>query len=212
MSDAGGLPRSLTERRHVESFWSLDRDGTDGQHPDRSGESRLGRGLSAQCDPTAAGPVRPMWGAQIRKKIRRDALTPRSSVDRPPGLRQYRASRGKWSTIRPLPRTMISAVRQRISSSSSETIFARTQTEAGEEKQNRIIAASTGRRSIWRRQHACDLFRREKSRRSGLAVFADPGNRSGEVARDLADRKRNRKNERSAVQRAGRTRADRLPV
>jgi hypothetical protein len=64
--------------------------------------------------------------------------------------------------------------------------LARTQTEAGKEKQNGIIAASSGCRSIRRRQYACDLFWREKSRRSGIAIFADPGNGKGKIAWNLA--------------------------
>ena len=108
--------------------------------------------------PTAAGPVRPMCGAQIRKKTRRDALTPRSQRRYAARASPTSRKRGNWSTIRPLPRTTISALRQRRSSSSSETISPARRPKAGEEEQNGIIAASSGCRSIGRGQHACDLF------------------------------------------------------
>ena len=175
-SDAGGLPRSRTWRRRVESFWLLGRGGIDGQHRGPSGGLRAWASARLTMWPTAAGPVRPIRGAQIRRKTRRDALTPRSS-------RRYRAraspmseSSGKWSTIRPLPRTTISPARQRISSSSSETISpARRPSRASRSKM------AWSRRPLSVDRSVADSTRSTSSgeRNAGdhvLTIFADHGN------------------------------------
>ena len=134
----------------------------------------------------------------MRRKTRRDALTPRSS-------RMYRArasptseSSGKWSTIRPLPRTTISPARQRMSSSSSATTSpprrpsrASRSKIAWSRRPLRVdpVAASTRSTSLGERNAGGTDWR--YLRNMGTAL-----ERSREV---WPHRRRNRKNDRSAV-------------
>ena len=89
--------------------------------------------------------------------------------------------------------------------------LARAQTKSGKEKQDRIVPAPAGRRSIGCRQTRVYFFRREKGGRSGLAVFADPGNGRSEIDCQIwPERKRKRQNDRSAVASSRTYSADRL--
>jgi hypothetical protein len=67
--------------------------------------------------------------------------------------------------------------------------LARAQTKSCEEKQDRIIPPSPGRRSIGYRQSTRYFFRREKGGRSRLAVFADSGHGRSEIDCQMAGEK-----------------------
>jgi hypothetical protein len=67
--------------------------------------------------------------------------------------------------------------------------LARAQTKSCEEKQDRIVPTSPGRRSVGCRQSTRDFFRREKGGRSRLAVFADSGHGRSEVDCQMAGKK-----------------------
>jgi hypothetical protein len=63
------------------------------------------------------------------------------------------------------------------------------QAEPGKQKQNRVIAAPGRCRSIRFRQDTLDFLRGKKSRRNGLAVLANGGNRRRQISCNPAGHK-----------------------
>lgn len=120
-SGAGEPPRFRIWRLRVESFWLLIRGGIGGKHRGPGDVPRLVLTPAVQYGQRPPAPSAHYGAPMCVGRPVATRLTPRSS-------RMYRArasptseSSGKWSTIRPLPRTTISPARQRMSSSSSVT-------------------------------------------------------------------------------------------
>jgi len=187
-SDDEVLPQSPVERLHGESSALLSHGGTGGRRRARSGESPLARAPSGQCAPPPPAPsdryAAPTFARRFvvidcrhdpcggsRPRLRRSPAAGVSAL--PCGPSHGQRSRRSASRYRPVP-TKRSRPRA---------------DQACEEKQDRIVPTSPGRRSVGCLQSTRYFFRREKGGRSRLAVFADSGHGRREVNWHMAGKK-----------------------